>query len=129
MKTQRDEIERAELNKLINKRRREEKRKKNLDLVEEAIQNGKSLKTANRKLALGKQQMISLRDDNGEIIKCREQMVTRVREFYEKLCSSSINVPVTNQVTDTSEVPHIFIDEVKHALNKRQNSRRRWYNK
>ena len=42
--TQRDEIERAELNKLINKRRREEKRKKNLDLVEETIQNGKTLK-------------------------------------------------------------------------------------
>ena len=25
---------------------------------------------------------------------------------------------VTNQVTETSEVPHILIDEVKHALNK-----------
>ena len=63
--------------------------------------------------------MISLRDDNGEIIKCRERMVTRVRKFNGKLCSSSINVPVTNQVTDTSEVPHnILIDEVKHALNK-----------
>ena len=62
VKTQRDEIERAELNKLINKRRKEEKRI--------------------RKLALSKQQMISLKDDNGEIIKCREQMVTRVREFY-----------------------------------------------
>ena len=56
--------------------------------------------------------------DNGEIIKCRERMVTRVREFYEKLYSSSINVPVTNQVTEISEVPHILIDEVKHALNK-----------
>ena len=44
VKTQRDEIERAELNKLINKRRREEKRKRNLDLVEETIQNGKALK-------------------------------------------------------------------------------------
>ena len=54
--------------------------------------------------------MISLRDDNGEIINCREQMVTRVQEFYEKLYFSSINVPVTNQVTDTSEV--------QHALNK-----------
>ena len=62
--------------------------------------------------------MISLRDDNGEIINCREQMVTRVQEFYEKLYSSSINVPLTNQVTDTNEVPHILIDEVKHALNK-----------
>ena len=79
---------------------------------------GKSLKTANRKLALGKQQRISLRDNNGEIIKYRERMLTRVREFYEKLYSSSINVPVTNQITDTSEVPHILIDEVKHALNK-----------
>ena len=44
VKTQRDEIERAELNKLINKRRREEKRKRNLDLVEETIQKGKALK-------------------------------------------------------------------------------------
>ena len=85
MKTQRCEIERAELNKLINKRRREEKRKGNLALVEETIQNGKSLKTANRKLALGKQQMISLRDDSREIDIFREQMVTRVQEFYEKL--------------------------------------------
>ena len=51
-------------------------------------------------------------------MKCREQIVTRVREFYEKLYSSSINVPVTNLITDTSEVPHILIDEVKHALNK-----------
>ena len=62
--------------------------------------------------------MILLRDDNGEIIKCRERMVTRVQEFYEKLYSSCINVPVTNQVTDTSEVPHMSVDEVKHALNK-----------
>ena len=40
VKTQRDEIERAELIKVpvINKRRREEKRKRNLDLVEETIQ-------------------------------------------------------------------------------------------
>ena len=44
VKTQRDEIERAELNKLINKRRREEKRKWNLDLVEESIQKEKALK-------------------------------------------------------------------------------------
>ena len=118
VKTLRDEIERAELNKLINKRRREEKRKNNLELVEDTIQKGKSLKTANRKLVLGKQQKISLRENNGEIIKCRERMVTRVQEFYEKIYSSSINVPVTNQITDTSEVPHILIDEVKHALNK-----------
>ena len=94
------------------------KRKRNLGLVEETIQKEKSLKTANRKLALGKQQMISLRDDNGQIIKCRELMVTRVQEFYQKLYSSIINVPVTNQVTDTSEVPHILIEEVKHTLNK-----------
>ena len=50
-------------------------------------------------------------------------MVTRVQEFYERLYSSSINVPVTNQLTDTSEVPHILIDEVKHALNKTKRSK------
>ena len=54
VKTPRDEIEREELNKLTNKRRREEKRKRNLDLVEETIQKGKSLKTVHHKLALGK---------------------------------------------------------------------------
>ena len=70
VKTQKDEIERAELNKLINKRQREEKRKRKLDLVEETIQKEKRLKSANRKIALGKQQMISLRDNNGEIINC-----------------------------------------------------------
>ena len=45
-------------------------------------------------------------------------MVALVQVFYEKLYSSSINVPVTNQVIYTSEVPHISMDEVKHALNK-----------
>ena len=42
VKTQRDDIERTKLNKSINKRRREEKRKMNVDLVEKTIQNGKS---------------------------------------------------------------------------------------
>ena len=36
----------------------------------------------------------------------------------EKLYSSSIDDPLTNQVRGTSEVPHILIAEVKHALNK-----------
>ena len=45
VKTQRDRIERAKLNKLDNKSPKEEK-KRTLDLVEETIQNGKSFKTA-----------------------------------------------------------------------------------
>ena len=117
IKTRRDEIEKAELNKLINKRRREEERKRNMDLIEETIKKGKSLKQAQRKLALGKQQMTSLKNSNGEITNCREQMVKIVEEFYEQLYSSSTPVPPANSVTDTSEVPEITVDEVRSSLN------------
>ena len=116
VKTKRDEIERAELNKLINKRQRQERRKRNMDKIEETIRRGKSLKPIQRKLALGKQQMISLKDKNGEIIKCRDKMVKRVEEYYKELYSSNITVPEENILIDSSEIPEVTVDEVVFAL-------------
>ena len=107
IKSRRDEVERAELNKAINKRQRLEKRKRNMDFIEETIRKGKSIKQAQRKLALGKQQIISLKDDNGDIIKCRDRMLKRVEEFYQELYSSNIVVEPVNASVDVSSVPEV----------------------
>ena len=116
IKSRRDEIERAELNKLINKRQRLEKRKRNMDYIEETIRKGKSIKQAQRRQAVGRQQMISLKDRNGDIIKCRDKMVKRVEEFYQGLYSSSIRVESVNASVDVSSVPEVTSEEVRFAL-------------
>ena len=52
IKNGRDLIERTEINKLIKKR--DDKRKKNMSMIERTIKEGKSLKQTLGKLALGK---------------------------------------------------------------------------
>ena len=116
IKSRRDEVERAELNKLINKRQRLERRKRNMAYIEETIRKGKSIKQAQRKLALGRQQMISLKDDNGGTIKCRDRMLKRVEEFYQDLYSSNVTVKSVSASVDTSSVPEVTTKEVSFAL-------------
>ena len=54
IKSDRDVIERTELNKLINKKQREDKRKNNMNMIERTIREGKSLKQTQGKLVFGK---------------------------------------------------------------------------
>ena len=46
------------------------------------------MKQAQCKLTLGKQQMISLKDKHGKVIKCRDKMTKRVEEYYKELESA-----------------------------------------
>ena len=117
IKTKRDEIERAELNKLINKKMREERRKNNLLKIEETIKKGKSLKQTSSSYYIGKQQMLALKDSNGEIVKCRDRMLKIAEEFYAELYASKTSVtPITTSVEYT-EIPEITTSEVTFALN------------
>ena len=117
IKTKRDEIERAELNKLINKKMREDRRKNNLQKIEETIKNGKSLKQTRSSSYIGKQQMLALKDSNGEIAKCRDRMLKIAEEFYAELYTSKTRVNPINTSVEYTEIPEITTSEVAFALN------------
>ena len=116
IKTKRDEIERAELNKLINKKMREESRKNNMLRIEEAIKKGKSLKQTRSSSYIGKQQMLALKDSNGEIVKCRDKMIKITEEFYAKLYASKTRVTSTDISVEYTDIPDITTSEVAFAL-------------
>ena len=65
IKARRDGKERVELDKLINKRQR-------LDRIEETIRKCKGIKHVHRRLALGRQQIVSSKDRNENTIECRD---------------------------------------------------------
>ena len=112
----RDIIEKIELDKLINKKQREDKRKKNLTVIERTIKEGKSLKQAQGKLALGKKEVISLMNEHGEVVNDKTEILKIVENYYGKLYSSKKNIPHINIQIDNNTVPEIGLDEIKHAL-------------
>lgn len=65
--TVRDKIELVELRKTINKKKREDVRKFNMEKINEAVVQGTSFKTTERKLRIGRSQMFALRKPDGEI--------------------------------------------------------------
>ena len=91
-----DEKKKSELNKLINKRTRKEKRTKNMQIIEEAARKGKGLKKARSIKEIGKQQMQALKDKNSGMTTCRDQLLKRTTLYYEDLFRSKIEVLQTN---------------------------------
>ncbi|WP_435336474.1 hypothetical protein, partial [Klebsiella pneumoniae] len=61
--------------KTINRKKNEDIRKFNMTKIEETLRNGGSMKGTKRMLAIGKNQMFSLRNSNGEIINNREEII------------------------------------------------------
>lgn len=117
-KDDREKIELSELNKTISKLQREELRRHNADVVENAAKQGKSLKAAKRKLGDGKHQFTGIKERDGTITKDRERILERAKEFYEELYSTTRNGPIdTSFLTPRlQDVPAITKAEVEHAI-------------
>ena len=64
----RDQIEFAELSKLINKKKARDIRNYNVGKIEEAVKYGRSMKSVRRKLVIGQGKMYALKDKYGNII-------------------------------------------------------------
>ena len=81
---------------------RENTRSKNMELIERTIKDNKSMKSVNKKLSIGKQGVISLKDKDGNIITNQEKILNRLKEFYEDLYKS--NTPIERSKTPTSKL-------------------------
>ena len=121
VQTNRDKIKMAELEKLITKKQREDIRAHNMNIIEETIQKGKGFKSAKKRLSTGKPQMTALKEEDGTVTRCRDRIVDRARDFYEKLYSSDINNNETLEeeltIRDNSQnVPEITPNEVERTI-------------
>lgn len=120
--TNRDKVELTELNKTITKKQKEDIRKYNMNIIEETIERGKGFKSARRKLSTGKTQMTALLEEDGRTVRCRDRIVERAREFYEKLYSSDISnnevIAGEDDVTTTGplSIPEVTAGEVERAV-------------
>ncbi|XP_049267523.1 probable RNA-directed DNA polymerase from transposon BS [Rhipicephalus sanguineus] len=114
-----DKIELAELSKLINRRKVADIRKYNMERIEHALKNGRSLKATKTKLCIGKNQMYALRDKDGKVTTNMDRIVEVAEEFYRDLYSSrdsqDDNVRSSN-IPEESDIPPVLTGEVKKAL-------------
>ena len=86
-------IEYVELCKTIRKRMRDEIRKYNVGIIEQAIRANKGLKAARLNIRYGKRQMVAIKAEDGTIITDRNKIVERCAEFYSKLYASQMTRP------------------------------------
>ena len=111
----RNKIEYVELTKTINKKRKEDVRKFNVQKINEAIVAGTSVKVVKRKLGIGKNQMYAIKKPNNEITYNRNEIIKVVEEFYTDLYNSGY-FPQNNTNAENIVVPEITVDEVKNAV-------------
>ena len=118
IRTDRDKIEAAELSKIINKKKTEDIRKFNMTKIEETLRNGRSMKATKRMLGIGKSQMFSLRNSNGEVTNNRDEIIKVAEKFYTDLYSSDDRPNNVNQeeVNIDTPVPAVTVEEVRTAI-------------
>jgi hypothetical protein len=119
-------IEFIELNKTIKKNLRIEKRSHNTRIIQNTIENNKSLKRTFKNMSPGQNQIISLKDKNENILYDRHQMSNRIKEFYEDLydtkTTNKINKPPNNYEHE-NDVPNIILGEIEMALKSMPNNK------
>jgi endonuclease/exonuclease/phosphatase family metal-dependent hydrolase len=109
--TNHGKVEYVELCKTIRKRMREEIRRYNVNMVEKAIREHKKIMRNN-----GRQLMVAIKDDNGNLITDRVKIVQRCADFYKKLYSSTKARPTATSSNNTEAAPEVTINEVENAL-------------
>ena len=87
--TVRDNIELVELTKTINKKKKEDVRKFNMQKVNQALISGTSVKTTKKRLGIGKSQMFAIKKPDGEVTYNRNYIVKAIENFYTDLNSSN----------------------------------------
>ena len=81
-------IEYVETCKAIRRRMAEEIRSYNEERQLQALKNNKGLKSIKRKQLLGRNNIVSLKEEDGTLIRDFNRMVQRCEEFYTKLYST-----------------------------------------
>ena len=118
----REKIEKAELDKLISKKQRQDIRNHNTKIVENTISQGRGFKLAKKKPNQGRIQMCSIKEKDRTITKYRERIMERTKEFYQELYASRNHTRAhpTCSKDDTQKlfkVPQVTTSEIHQAIN------------
>ena len=95
----------AETCKTIRKQMKAEICQYNMKKIEQTILEHRSLKRTKRQLILGKSQIITMKSSDGSIINDRDEIISRVEEFYQDLYSSKKKLPKPDINIDEDQVP------------------------
>ena len=120
--TQYSKIEYTELCKTVRKQMREEIRRHNVHLVQQALMQNRGLKSAKLKSKEGKSLMVAIRNKDGSITTDRDKIVERCAEFYRELYSSTANRPVV-QTSAEDSVPEVLHSEIQLAVKQMKNNK------
>lgn len=126
----RDSVEYRNLSKSINKARRSDERKYNVQLAQNIIEANCNMKVLRRKMTNAKKEIFKLRDKTGTIQTDRNAILNIATEFYENLFSSTRQSP-TEETEDrpiirnvgSEDMPDITVDEVKAAVAEMKNKK------
>ena len=115
-KSNTENIEYAELKKTVKKKRRTRARRKRKEHIEKILENGRGPKEV---FKTSKKKVINeMKNEKGEVVTSREEVLKVCAQFYQELYSSQINNSVnTNNVSpDNSEPPPFIESEVEKTL-------------
>ena len=111
-------IEYVETCKAIRRRMAEEIRSYNEERQLQALKNNKGLKSIKRKQLLGRNNIVSLKEEDGTLIRDFNRMIQRCEEFYTKLYSTrqarQSSVPALSATYEPP--PPILPSEVRVAI-------------
>lgn len=114
-------IEYIELCKTIRRNMDEEINNYNEEEQLKALEENKGLRKIKRKQCLGREQITTLKEEDGSLIQDSDRLVKRCEEFYSELYSTRRpqDDPFLNhQESSTTTPPNILPSEVKAAINR-----------
>jgi len=123
--TPRNDIEYAELCKSIRREIKEDVRKFNEKVIQEAIENNKSMKKTKQRLAIGKKQILGVQKEDGTTTYNRITILKTVVEYFTNLYKKTENAEEeTQEISQNSgDLPTILPEEVIAAIKGMKNGK------
>ena len=120
-----DNIEYVQLCKSIRVAMKEDVKKFNERIVQEVIENKKSMKKVRRRITIGKKQILAVQKEDGTTTYNRQAILRTVADYFAKLYKKTENMEEENlQETPNSEIPpSILPEEVAEAIKRMKNGK------
>ena len=124
-------VELKERNKLIRNKVRADVSKYNERIIREVIEDNKGTKVFKKKISPGKSEITLLKDENGNKLKTRTEILEYLKRFYEDLYSTKVSQKPHDKTDKrakltkhyTEDLPPISKYEIKSALKKMKNNK------
>ncbi|MCH9657352.1 reverse transcriptase family protein [archaeon] len=113
----RSKIMYTEICKTIRKKIREHNRTNNMKMIETAIENNRSIKIILQNAKPGKSTLSKLNSKDGKVLNNQNQILDRIKEFYEELYTSNLQIEQTEN-KNSEEVHPVTTTEVEFAVKK-----------